>query len=131
MELTTAPSPYSVADTVDRLMASLERRGIRVFARIDHAGNARAAGMALPAEEVLIFGDPGAGTRLMQVDPRIGLELPLRLLVWSEDGATRIGYRSPQEVAAEYDLPGPAQVLSTMSDLLARLAEEASERSAA
>jgi uncharacterized protein (DUF302 family) len=59
---------------------------LTVFARINHADAAREAGMERAAEEVVLFGNPRVGTPLMQTDPRVGVELPLRLLIW-EDGA--------------------------------------------
>ncbi len=131
MELTTVESPYSVGDTVGRLMAAVFRRGITVFARINHAANARAVGLSMADEEVLIFGDPRAGTVLMQGDPRVGFELPLRVVVWSQDGVTRIGYESPDSFAEGYDMAGRTEVLRRMADLLAELASEATMGGAA
>lgn len=120
-----AQSPHSVAETVDRLIASLRHRDIKVFARIDHAGGAHDVGLELPAEEVLVFGDPQVGTALMEVNPQVGLELPLRILVWSENGTTHVGYRSPEELADAYDVAARASVLAAMANLLAQLVAEA------
>jgi len=92
-------SPHGVGETVERLIAALEQRSITVFARIDHAGAAREVGLQLADEELVIFGDPRAGTLLMQTDPGVGLELPLKVLVWDADGVTTIGYRPPTELA--------------------------------
>jgi uncharacterized protein (DUF302 family) len=131
MELTTVESPYSVGDTVGRLMAAVFRRGITVFARINHAANARAVGLSMADEEVLIFGDPRAGTVLMQADPRVGFELPLRVVVWSQDGVTRIGYEPPESLGESYELAGRGEVLGRMAGLLAQLALEATMRGAA
>ena len=74
--ISVAPSPHGVGETIDRLLASLGRRHIEVFARIHRGGAARAVGLELGAEEVVIFGDPRIGTALMRADRRIGLELP-------------------------------------------------------
>ena len=104
MPLTAANSPHSVALTMDRLVAALDRRGIAMFARVDHGGGARGAGLQLAEEEVLIFGDPRVGTPLMQDDPEIGYELPLRVLVWDAGGQTRVGYRAPVELATSYEV---------------------------
>src|SRR4030081_1403704 len=93
MPLEVTKSAQPVAATADRLIAALEGRGITVFARIEHGGGARAAGLELPDEELLVFGDPRAGTPLMQDDPQGGYELPLRLLVWEAGGGTLLGYR--------------------------------------
>jgi uncharacterized protein (DUF302 family) len=131
MELTTVESPYSVGDTVGRLMAAVFRRGITVFARINHAANARAVGLSMADEEVLIFGDPREGTVLMQADPRVGFELPLRVVVWDQDGVTRIGYESPESLGERYELADRAEVLKRMATLLAGLVSEATLRGVA
>ena len=124
MPLTTANSPHSVRTTVDRLVAALSARGIAVFARVDHGGGARAAGLELADEELLIFGDPRVGTVLMQGDPEIGYELPLRVLAWDVNGQTRIGYRAPLEVAEGYAAASQTEVLARMGALLEALVAE-------
>jgi uncharacterized protein (DUF302 family) len=131
MALKSVESPYSVSATVGRLTAAIMRRRITIFARIDHAANARAVGLEMPDEQVLVFGDPRAGTPLMRSDPRVGFELPLRLVVWTEDGMTRIGYEPPVTLAARYDVGARDDVLRAMGDLLAELVTEATMRSAA
>jgi uncharacterized protein (DUF302 family) len=125
MAFKTVESPYSVDHTVGRLIDSLFRRGITVFARIDHASNAHLAGLELADEQVLLFGDPRAGTVLMQADPRVGFELPLRMVVWRQDGATHVGYEEPEGLGNAYDLAGLAETLRRMGGLLAQLASEA------
>jgi beta-galactosidase len=124
MSLTVAESPHSVQATIDRVVAGLGARDIELFARIDHAGGARAAGLELAEEELLIFGDPRAGTLLMQGDPSIGYELPLRLLVWDDAGQTRIGYRPPSELADDYGVADHLDVLERMDQLLQRIVAE-------
>jgi uncharacterized protein (DUF302 family) len=111
--------------TVQRLRAALTARGISVLGHVDHAAGARAVGLELPDEQVLIFGNPQAGTPLMQEDPTIGYELPLRMLIWDAGGQTMIGYRPPTELDREYAVPGHAQVLDNMAGLMAQLAGEA------
>src|SRR5438128_57047 len=91
----TTVSPHTVAETVERLRGSLERRSITLFATIDHAAGAHEVGLELPDEAVVVFGDPRAGTPLMQKDPAVGIELPLRVLVWDEGGTTMVGYHDP------------------------------------
>jgi len=113
------------AETVRRLTAAIERRGIRIFAAIDHAGAAREAGLELGDELVVVFGNPRAGTPLMQADRRVGLELPLRILVWGEPDGVRIGYRDPRELAESYELGELAAALEQMAGLMAELAAEA------
>ncbi len=121
----TTVSPHSVEETVERLRGSLERRSITVFATIDHAAGAREVGLALPDETVVVFGDPRAGTPLMQKDPTVGIELPLRVLVWDERGATKVGYEDPTELADRYRLDETQERLERMRALLAELAAEA------
>jgi uncharacterized protein (DUF302 family) len=118
-------SNHDHAHTVGRLVAALEARGITLFARIDHAGAARDAGLELPEELMIVFGNPRAGTPLMQRDPRVGIELPLRILVWERDGAVHIGYLDPRELAAAYDLRDDAATLEQMAGLCEQLAAEA------
>lgn len=122
--LTSTRSPHTVRETADRAEAAIRRRAITVFARVDHGAGARSAGLELPDEELLVFGDPKAGTLLMQTDPTFGYELPLRLLVWDAAGQTMIGYRAPAAMAAGYALPPDAPVLERMRELLDALVAE-------
>jgi uncharacterized protein (DUF302 family) len=126
MSLTTTNSPHSVGVTSDRLVAALDRRGITVFARVDHAGGARAVGLELADEELLIFGDPRAGTLLMQSDPEVGYELPLRVLVWDAGGQTKVGYQAPVELADDYAVADREEILGRMAALLEDLIAEIS-----
>ena len=124
MPLVTAKSPHSVSETIARAVSALERRDIQVFARVDHGEAARAAGLELADEELLIFGDPRAGTLLMQSDPMVGYELPLRLLAWDDAGQTMVAYRQPTELAAEFAVADQADVLERMNGLLEQLVAE-------
>ncbi len=87
--LVTLPSAFGAAETVARLDKLLAEKGIRVFARFDHSGAAEEAGLPLRFTQVLVFGNPRAGTPLMQANQTIGIDLPLRALVW-EDEAGRV-----------------------------------------
>jgi uncharacterized protein (DUF302 family) len=126
MSLTTVESAHSVPATVDRVIAALGRRGITVFARIDHAAGARKAGLELADEELVIFGDPRAGTLLMQADATVGYELPLRLLIWNAGGQTMIGYRPPTELRDDFAVGSQLDILRRMENLLGQLTTEAS-----
>jgi uncharacterized protein (DUF302 family) len=117
-------SPYDHAETVSRLIAAVERRGMTVFARIDHAAAAREAGLDLADEQVILFGNPRAGTPLMQSDPRIGIELPLRVLVWDSGEGVVLGYNDPRELAGLYDVGAHVATLDMMSAFLAELQAE-------
>lgn len=124
-ELTIVEAGGDVPTAVARIEHALHDMGVTVFARIDHGAGARAVGLDLPDEVVLVFGDPAVGTRLMQADPRIGLDLPLRMLVWSRNGRTAVGYRDPRGLDID---PAPAPVravLEGMHGLLERLARAA------
>jgi uncharacterized protein (DUF302 family) len=111
--------------TAARLVEAITRRGLTVFARIDHAAAARSAGLDLPPEEVFIFGNPQAGTPLMQRDPRVGYELPLRILLWQAGDRVLVGYRDPKELAVRYDLGEERSILDRMAALLSEVAAEA------
>ena len=98
-------SHHSVAATLERLEALLRERGIMIFARIDFSGDAARAGLTMRAEQLLIFGNPKAGTPLMQSVPRAGLDLPLKALVWENaDGTTSVAYNDPQYIVGRHGL---------------------------
>ena len=119
-------STSGYAETMAALLGAIEGRGLTVFARIDHAGEARAVGLELADEAVVVFGNPRAGTPLMVADPRVGIELPLRMLVWGEGEAALVGYRDPRELSGAYELAGQEPLLEQMAALLEALALEAS-----
>ncbi len=121
--VTQSKSGY--AETARRLIGAITSRGLTVFGQIDHAAAARDAGLELAAEGVVLFGNPRAGTPLMQSDPRIGIELPLRILVWEDGDSALLGYNDPRELAARYDVKPHHATLETMSTLLAALVTEA------
>jgi uncharacterized protein (DUF302 family) len=121
MSLQVEQSPHSVAVTIDRLVATLKERGTTAFARVDHAGGARGVGLELPDEELLIFGDPRAGTLLMQADAQVGYDLPLRILAWDAEGHTLVGYRTPGELAERYALSERAELLERLTGMLEEL----------
>ena len=122
-------SPHGYRDTVARVVSAIESRGLTLFARIDHAAGAREAGLELADEQVVLFGHPRAGTPLMQSDPRIGIELPLRILIWADANGVLLGYRDPRELDDPYDIGAEQQpILEQMATLLAGLADEAAGR---
>ena len=125
--LITIGSRNSVKVTVDRLEARLKVTGVTVFARIDHAAGAASAGMPLRPTELLIFGNPKAGTPLMQANQTIGIDLPLKILVWEDDsGGVWITYNDPTWLAKRHNLGGnAAAAVKAMGDALTKLAEAA------
>jgi uncharacterized protein (DUF302 family) len=122
--LITTESPLDAAATLAWLEVALDRKGVTIFARIDHAAGADAIGLPLPPTTVLIFGNAQAGTKLMQVDQRIGIDLPLRALVWTDAvGTTHISYNDPAWIAARYgDALSEMPVIGAMKALLSGLA---------
>jgi uncharacterized protein (DUF302 family) len=102
--LTTKTSPRSVAETVARLTSLVETKGMKVFAVIDHSGEAEQAGLDLRDTKVVIFGSPNAGTPVMVAAPLAALDLPLKVLVWADGEETRVSYTAPQALAARYGL---------------------------
>jgi uncharacterized protein (DUF302 family) len=116
------PCVHGAAETADRLEQVLRARRIEVFARIDHAAGAAAVGLELPPTIVVIFGDPRAGTPLMQAAQPIGLELPLKILCFSDaSGAHQLAYPDLPSLAARYGL-GDHPTVAKMAQLLAALA---------
>jgi uncharacterized protein (DUF302 family) len=102
--VTTKLSPWSVSDTVARITAAVAARGMKLFAVIDHSGEARNAGLELRDTKLVIFGSPEAGTPVMVSEPLAALDLPLKVLVWADGGQTMISYASPNALAARYGL---------------------------
>jgi uncharacterized protein (DUF302 family) len=123
--MTVKRSAADYAATTRSLVAAIERRGLTVFARIDHAAAARQVGLELADEEVVLFGSPRSGTPLMQSDRRIGIELPLRILVWREGEDVLLAYRDPRELSGTYDLASHQATLEQMAKLLEELVAEA------
>jgi uncharacterized protein (DUF302 family) len=103
--VTKRESRYSVPQTVDRLEAVLKERGITVFARIDHAGEATKVGLDLPPTQLLVFGNPRAGTPLMVAHPTIAIDLPMKALAWQDAaGKVWIGFNSADYMKKRHDL---------------------------
>ncbi len=95
----------SVDEVVDRLVGLVHARGMTVFAIIDHAGEARKHGLELRDTKVVIFGSPMAGTPVMAASPLAALDLPLRVLVWDDEGQTKVSYTDPAALASVHHLP--------------------------
>jgi ribose 5-phosphate isomerase A len=100
----TKLSSRSVADTVARLEALVAEKGLKLFAEVDHSGEAKAVGLELRDTKVVIFGSPQAGTPVMQAVPLAALDLPLKVLVWADGDQTKVSYTAPAALAARYGL---------------------------
>ena len=119
-------SPYSVADTLDRLEKLLKAKGVVIFARIDHAAGAKKAGMELRPTQVMLFGNPKIGTPLMMANQRIGLDLPLKVIVWQDaDGTTQLAYLDPAKLQARYAITGKDKSFETIAGVLGKMTDAA------
>jgi uncharacterized protein (DUF302 family) len=98
------PSPRTVAETAARFSGIAKAKGLRVFAVIDQAAEARQAGLELRDTVLVVFGNPAAGTPVMAAAPLSALDLPLKFVVWDDAGQTRVSYVSPETIAARYGL---------------------------
>jgi uncharacterized protein (DUF302 family) len=118
--LIEAESPLDAKTTLDRLQAALSAAGIPLFGRIDHAAAASGAGLDLRPTTVLIYGNPQAGTKLMQIDQRAGIDLPLKILVWTDElNVTHVAYNDPTWIASRYGITAEdAPVLGAMKALV-------------
>lgn len=122
--MVTISSQHSVDETVDRLRRVLESRGVKLFATIDHSGEAQAAGLQMPNTKLLIFGNPRAGTPLMIAAPSIAIDLPLKILIWEEAGSNVwVSYNSPDFLRQRHNLPASLeQVLAAAAALATEIA---------
>ena len=103
--LTTVESPFGPKETIDRLEAEIRARGMTVFARIDHAAGAAVVGLPLRPTELLIFGSAKAGTPLMQADQTVGIDLPLKALVYQDAaGKVWLAANDPRWIARRHGL---------------------------
>lgn len=118
--IVTKESPRSVSDTVARLVDIVTAKGLKVFAVIDHSGEAKDRGLHLRDTKVVIFGSPEAGTPVMVATPLVALDLPLKVLVWAEGDQTKVSYLSPEALADRYgltgDLAGKLTGINAMTD---------------
>ena len=115
-------SSRSVAGTVERLTGMLKQKGMTLFAVIDQSAAARQVGLELRDTTLVIFGSPAAGTPVMTASPLSALDLPLKVLIWSDEGQTKVSYYAPAAVAARHhlgpDLAGNLAGIDALTDAL-------------
>jgi uncharacterized protein (DUF302 family) len=117
--LVTIESGFGPKETMDRLEAELRAQGMNIFARIDHAAGARETGLELRSTEVIIFGNARGGTPLMQLDQTVGIDLPLKALVWQDSAnKTWISYNEPSWIAQRHGLTKADPVVNKMAALV-------------
>lgn len=120
----TKSSRYPYAETVQRLLKAIGDAGNTVFVTIDQTKAAESVGMTMRPTTLIVFGNPKGGTPLMTAHPEFALELPLKLLVWEEDGAVKVAYADMAEVAKRYGIDGDPRInaMKTALDTIAAAA---------
>jgi uncharacterized protein (DUF302 family) len=120
--LSSIRSSFGPKETMDRLEAEIRAQRMTVFARIDHAGGAALVGMKLAPTELIIFGNARGGTPLMQSVQTVGIDLPLKALVWEDTaGKTWLSYNEPSWIARRYGVANADAIVSKMTDLLSAI----------
>src|SRR5207253_8158229 len=124
--LTSIRSRFGPKETMDRLEAEIRAQGLTVFARIDHAAGAAEVGLTLPPTELIIFGNARGGTPLMQSEQTVGIDLPLKALVWQDAaGKTWLSYNEPRWIAQRHGVANAEQVVSNMAAALSAISRTA------
>ncbi|MGK5594588.1 MAG: DUF302 domain-containing protein [Parachlamydiaceae bacterium] len=114
-------SSYSVSTTIDKITTFLNSKEATIFAIIDHSEEAKVAGLELKEEKLIIFGNPKVGTLLMKENPIVGLDLPLKILVWDSGEGTLVAYHDPQVLEKAYGITKNIEVLKNISAALNHL----------
>ena len=126
--LTTIRSHFDHKETLNRLDAAIKAQGMTVFARIDHAAGAAEAGLTLAPTELIIFGNARGGTPLMQSVQTVGIDLPLKALVWEDaSGAIWLSYNEPSWIAQRHDVANAEAIVSKMAAVLSAMSRKATE----
>lgn len=121
-------SPYSVSETLHRVEAILKKKGITIFARVDHGAGAKKVGLQMNDTQLLIFGNPRMGTPLMNEQILMGLDLPMKMLAWEDDhGQTWLAYTSPQALQQRHKLKNQ-MIIEKMSKALDGISHKALQK---
>lgn len=125
----SVPSDYSVKQTADRFEALIKDKGLTLFSRIDHQKNAQDAGLSLPPTQVIVFGNPKAGTPLMQCAPSVAIDLPQKVLI-NQDAAQNVwlSYNDPNYLKARHHMTACDKVLANITTLLGQLSTAATTK---
>ncbi|MDZ7751840.1 MAG: DUF302 domain-containing protein [Gammaproteobacteria bacterium] len=124
--LITKQSAHDVATTIDRLEAALEEKGLTIFARVNHTAGAAKVDLQLRPTELLIFGNPKAGTPLMQSDQRVGIDLPQKALAWQDaEGNVWLTYNDPAYLARRHFITDRDELAGKIGGLLKALTDKA------
>src|SRR6267378_6786169 len=126
--VTTIRSSFGPQDTVRRLEAAVKAKGMTVFARIDHAAGAAEVGLSLRPTELVIFGNARGGTPLMQSMQTIGIDMPLKALVWEDaSGTTWLSYNEPSWIAQRHNIPNAEPIVRKITAALSAMSTKATE----
>jgi uncharacterized protein (DUF302 family) len=126
--LTTIESRFGPKETMDRLETEIRAKGMTVFARIDHAAGAAEVGLELAPTELIIFGNARGGTPLMQAVQTVGIDLPLKVLVWQDaTNKTWLSYNEPGWIAQRHNIANAERVVNSMGAALSAMARTAAD----
>jgi uncharacterized protein (DUF302 family) len=121
-------SNHTVIDTADKLEALVTKKGMTVFARIDHSAGAKKVEKSLRPTELIIFGNPKVGTPLMQCEQSIAIDLPQKMLIWEDsEGVTWLGYNDPQHLKQRHQVSGCDHIFKKITGALRKFATAASQ----
>lgn len=124
--LVSKKSEYGANETLNRLQAVLEKKGITVFARVSHTAGAEGVGIALRPTELLIFGNPKLGSHFFTSRQSAGIDLPMKALAWKDaDGQVWLTYNDPQYIADRHGITDRGEIVSKMSGALDRMTNAA------
>src|SRR4030088_540289 len=128
--LTSIGSNFGPKETMERLEAEIRAQGMKVFARIDHAAGAAEAGLKLPPTDLIVFGNARGGTPLMQSIQTVGVDLPLKALVWEDaSGTTWLSYNEPSWIAQRHNIPNAEPIVSKMTASISAMSGKATGNS--
>jgi len=126
--LTSVASSFGPKETMDRLETEIRAKGMTVFARIDHAAGAAEVGLELAPTELIIFGNARGGTPLMQAVQTVGIDLPLKVLVWQDaTNKTWLSYNEPGWIAQRHNIANAERVVNSMGTALSAMARTAAD----
>ncbi|MCU7876409.1 MAG: DUF302 domain-containing protein [Candidatus Thiodiazotropha sp. (ex Lucinoma borealis)] len=126
--LINVSSQFTVQETADRFVAAVEKAGLKVFNRIDHAAGAAKVDKSLRPTQLIIFGSPKVGTALLTSDQRVGIDLPLKALAWQDaEGKVWLSYNSPDYLFNRFAINDRAKVKKKITGALAKLSQSATQ----
>lgn len=126
--LVIVDSAHPVAETERRLVQAIEGAGLKVAARVDHEANAKSVGLILPPTVLVLFGNPRAGTLLMEQNRAIGIDLPLKVLIWEADRKVRLAYGDPAHLARRHGITDTTPMLAQIAQALQQFATAATAK---